>query len=101
VSGVDSTPSLRPARGSSAAAQWRERDILDWIRGLTSERDHLRRSHQGRQLSAVETDQLRQVESTLDRSWDLVRQRRARRNAGKSWDDLSQEVSDLVTAYRR
>ena len=79
---------------------WREQEILDWMRGLTHEKDRLRRSHQGRPQSTVDAKRLQEIESTLDQCWDLVRQRRARRAAGQSWDDLSQRVADLVRAHR-
>jgi hypothetical protein len=80
---------------TGAAARWRESDILDWIHRLTTEKDQLRRSHQGRPLSSDETTHLKEVESTLDESWDLVRRRRARRAAGAGWDDLSDRVAEL------
>jgi hypothetical protein len=94
----------RPARISpkaAAAAGWRERDILDWLRELTIEKDRLRRSHQGRPLAAADTARLREIESTLDQVWDLVRQRRARRSTGRDWDDLTQRVAELARSHGR
>lgn len=81
---------------SPGSGDWREQDILDLIRRLTSEKDSLRRSHHGRPLSAADSARLQQFESALDKSWDLVRQRRARRAAGQDWDDLSQRVGELL-----
>jgi len=78
---------------------WRETDILDWIRCLTDDRDSLRRSHHGRPMSSADSTRLQQFESSLDRSWDLVRQRRARRAAGQGWDDLSQRMTELVESH--
>lgn len=75
---------------------WRETEILDLIRRLTSEKDSLRRSHRGRPLSATDSTRLQQFDSALDKSWELVRQRRARRAAGQGWDDLSQRVGELL-----
>lgn len=80
---------------------WRERELLDWIGRLTDEKDILRRSHQGRPMSAADMTRLRQFESSLDESWDLVRQRRARRAAGQGWDDLSQRVAELLGSHDR
>jgi hypothetical protein len=89
-----------PPRGrkgrSRRSGAWRESDILDWIRRLTAEKDRLRRSHEGRPMSTADTTRLQQCESALDRSWDLVRQRRARRAAGQGWDDLAQRVDELL-----
>ena len=94
-----------PPRGrngrSLGSEGWRESDILDWIRRLTAEKDSLRRSHQGRPMSSADLTRLHQCESALDKSWDLVRQRRARRAAGQGWDDLSQRVDELLDSHDR
>lgn len=74
----------------------RESEILDCIRHLTAEKDSLRRGHEGRPMSSAHATRLKQVDSALDKSWDLVRQRRARRAAGQAWDDLSPRVAELV-----
>src|SRR5581483_10098565 len=84
--------SVSAAKSAAGVLAWREQEILEWMRGLTHEKDRLRRSHQGRPQSAVDAKRLQEIASSLDRSWDLVRQRRARRAAGQSWDDLSQRV---------
>lgn len=98
-----STTSPIPSRGrkgrSRRSGGWRESDILDWIRRLTVEKDGLRRSHQGRPMSTADTTRLHKCESALDRSWDLIRQRRARRAAGQGWDDLSQQMDDLLDSH--
>ena len=91
-----------PRNGRSLGSEgWRETEILDWIRRLTDEKNRLRRSHQGRPMSAADATRLREFESALDKSWDLVRQRRARRAVGQGWDDLSQRVADLVESHHR
>jgi len=83
------------------APQMNEGQILAWIAQLTEEKDTLRAGHQGRPLSTDATQRLRDVEMALDLSWDLVRQRRARRAAGQDWADLSARVTELVKTYRR
>ncbi|HVA43194.1 MAG TPA: DUF2630 family protein [Acidimicrobiales bacterium] len=84
-----------------AAPQMNEGQILAWIGQLTEEKDSLRAGHRGRPLSTVATQRLRDVEMALDLSWDLVRQRRARRAAGQDWSDLSARASELLKTYRR
>jgi hypothetical protein len=44
---------------------------------------------------------LRDVEVELDRCWDLLRQRRARREAGLNPDDASARDADTVEHYRQ
>ena len=87
------------ADGSSlsiTAAAWRERETLAFIRVLTDEKNRLRRNHPDRPMSQRDTHRMSEIESDLDRSWDLVRQRRARRASGQVWDDLTERVADLV-----
>ena len=81
---------------STKSGLWPERNILLFIRGLTDERDRLRRNHPGRLMSAGDIQRLSEIESALDQSWDLVRQRRARRATGQNWDDLTERVANLV-----
>lgn len=78
-----------------------EEQILRWIGQLTEEKDELRAGHQGRPLSADATARLKDVETALDQSWDLVRQRRARRAAGQDWADLTLRATELLKTYRR
>ena len=85
-----------PSLGSEGG---RETDILDCISRLTAEKDSLRRSHQGRPMSSADRTRLQEFDSALDKSWDLVRQRRARRAAGQGWNDLSPQVAELVKSH--
>ena len=92
-------PSRERTRRSPGSEDCRESDILDLIRRLTAEKDSLRRSHRGRPMSEADKARLQKFESALDRSWELVRQRRARRAAGQGWDDLSQLVAELLESH--
>lgn len=92
----DTSPGAVPSSALSKSVLWPEREILAFIRGLTDEKDRLRRNHPGRLMSPTDTSRLSEIESTLDQSWDLVRQRRARRASGQNWDDLTEQVANLV-----
>ena len=65
------------------AAEDTERDTLGRIQFLVDEehrlREHLQQQHGD---SAGDHERLRSVEVELDRCWDLLRQRRALRDAG-------------------
>jgi hypothetical protein len=65
-------------------------DELDQIRKLVEEEHRLRSSGE-----PIDTSQLRRLEETLDQCWDLLRQRRARREYGQD-DDLA-EARDVNT----
>ena len=68
-----------------------DKTILDHITELVHEEQRLR----GEGMKAVEPARIRDLEQQLDQCWDLLRQRRARREFG---DDPEQaEVRDPVT----
>jgi DNA-binding transcriptional regulator PaaX len=54
-----------------------DEDLLQQIRGLLDEEQAMRTAHE------VDQDRLDQLEATLDQCWDLLRQRRARREFGQ------------------
>jgi hypothetical protein len=51
--------------------------------------------------TATDTDRfrLRQIKEELDQSWDLLRQRRARRSAGLDPDEATPRNVDVVEHY--
>lgn len=59
-------------------------EILSQIKDLVAEEHHLReRLGRGELEAGEEHARLRTLEESLDRCWDLLRQRRARRAAGE------------------
>lgn len=50
-------------------------------------------------LSEAQHDRLAAIEVELDRCWDLLRQRRAERRAGRSADDASPRPAETVETY--
>jgi predicted transcriptional regulator len=68
---------------------------------LVAEEHRLERSHVGRALSDTERRRLEDVSVQLDRYWDLLRQRDARRRAGLSPDDAQERSADVVEGYRQ
>jgi hypothetical protein len=71
-------------------------DIHDRIKSLMDE-EHALRS------GAAPTDQERLdgVEEMLDQCWDLLRQRRARREFGEDPDQASARDTDTVEGYKQ
>jgi uncharacterized protein DUF2630 len=66
------------------------------------EREHELRGHsEGRGLSDEEHEELRQLEVRLDQLWDLLRRRRAAREAGADPAREQLRDADTVEHYRQ
>ena len=76
-------------------------DIAHRITALTDEEHALERSHEGQALSEDELARMRAIEVALDQCWDLLRQRRARRNAGQDPDAARPRAEDVVEGYQQ
>lgn len=78
-----------------------DHEIIARIGSLAEEEQHLEERHVGEGLSDEETARLKALEVTLDRMWDLLRQRRALRSAGKSPDEATLRTEGTVEGYRQ
>lgn len=76
-----------------------DRDVLAQIGALVDEEHRLERRHAGEGLDPRETEQLRRLEVDLDRCWDLLRQRRARRAAGLDPEGAGVRPESTVEGY--
>jgi Protein of unknown function (DUF2630) len=76
-----------------------DQEIVAEINRLSEEEHLLEETHVGEGLSSDETERLRAIEVALDRCWDLLRQRRARRNAGQDPDDAAPRSESVVERY--
>ncbi len=76
-------------------------DIVRRINTLAEEEHGLERAHEGDELSLQERERLHDIEVALDQCWDLLRQRRARRNAGQDPDDVEVRPENVVEGYRQ
>jgi Rad3-related DNA helicase len=76
-----------------------ERSILSHIDELVAEEHELRSRHQSGGLSDDERQRMTQLEVELDRTWDLLRQRRARSEYGANPDDAKERPADEVETY--
>lgn len=77
--------------------------ILSRIESLVAEEHSLTGREQGdatkEQELAADRERLEQVSVELDRCWDLLRQRRARRDAGQNPDEAEVRDVDTVEKY--
>ena len=79
-----------------------DKEILTRISGLIETEHELRSQLAAGQLtSEQEREQLRSAEEALDQCWDLLRQRRARREFGESPDDAEVRPITEVEGYQQ
>ncbi len=77
-----------------------EHQILDQISTLVDEEHRLRaRLQRGEVSTDQEREQLSALEGALDQCWDLLRQRRARREFGQGADDVEVRSVQQVENY--
>lgn len=79
-----------------------DKEILTRISGLIEAEHELRAQlASGKLTTEQEREQLRSAEEALDQCWDLLRQRRARREFGESPDDAEARPIAEVEGYQQ
>ncbi len=79
-----------------------DKEILGQIDELIETEHRLRAKLAGGSLSgAAEREQLRAAEEALDQCWDLLRQRRARREFGENPDEAIVRPAPEVEGYQQ
>lgn len=68
---------------------------------LVAEEHRLERSHIGQPLSEAEQQRMTELGVQLDRYWDLLRQRDARRRAGLDPDGAQERPAGVVEGYQQ
>lgn len=77
-------------------------DIFGRINALSDEEEHLwRHAGDGHGLSADEHDRLEAIKVELDRAYDLLHQRAARRAAGLDPRDAAPRPAETVESYEQ
>jgi hypothetical protein len=77
-------------------------EILQRIHELVDAEHRLRAEVSAGELDrSEEAAQIRRLEETLDQCWDLLRQRRARREFGADADDAAVRPTDTVEGYQQ
>jgi Protein of unknown function (DUF2630) len=75
-------------------------EVIRRIGALVDEEHHLE-SEAGGPPKPATADRLREIEVALDQCWDLLRQRRARREMGQDPDDAAVRPPDVVERYQQ
>jgi len=77
-----------------------DKSLLSRIDELVSEEHELRTKHTGGQITDTdEHARLQALEVELDQCWDLLRQRRAKREYGDNPDAAAARSADTVEGY--
>ncbi len=76
-------------------------EIITRIGNLADEERRLEEMHVGDGISPEEQARLRTIEVTLDQLWDLLRQRRALRSAGRDPEEAETRPEGTVEGYRQ
>ena len=76
-------------------------EIVHRISELADEEHQLERSHTGEGLTDEQKDRLRSVAVALDQCWDLLRQRRSRREVGQNPDEATVRAEGVVEGYQQ
>ncbi len=76
-------------------------EIVNQIDQLVAEEHHLEREHSANGLGDEDRERLRAVEVQLDQCWDLLRQRRARRDAGQDPAGAEVRAPGVVEHYQQ
>ena len=76
-----------------------DEEIIGRIGHLADEEKRLEETHVGEGLSDDDQERLREIGVSLDRMWDLLRQRRALRSAGRDPDEAASRPEGTVEGY--
>jgi hypothetical protein len=76
-----------------------DEELVAQISALAEEEQRLEEAHVGEGISEDEHKRLRTIEVTLDQLWDTLRQRRAKRAAGRDPDEAETRPAATVEGY--
>ena len=75
--------------------------ILHNIDGLVKEEHTLMTQAENGELTEEQHARLKEIEVSLDQCWDLLRQRRAKREFGMNPDEVKERPVDIVEHYQQ
>ena len=76
-------------------------EVIRRIGALVDEEHELERTQASSGPDDDSAQRLRDIEVALDQSWDLLRQRRARRDMGENPDDADVRPPEVVERYQQ
>lgn len=78
-----------------------DKDVLAHIEQLVDEEHELMRRAEAGQAAPSDHERMRELQVSLDRTWDLLRQRRAMRDRGEDPDDAMVRSPKTVEGYEQ
>ena len=78
-----------------------DKEIMRHIQELVDEEHKLLKMEEEGKLEGDQHDRVRALEVHLDQYWDLLRQRRARRNAGLNPDQATVRDEQIVEHFQQ
>jgi hypothetical protein len=78
-----------------------DHDLIERISRLVDEEHDLETHTTSGRVSEADQERLRHLEVQLDQCWDLLRQRRGRRDAGEDPDRASSRPASTVEGYEQ
>jgi hypothetical protein len=79
----------------------KDAEIIEEIDRLVAEEHQLERDHAADGLGDADRARLNELETRLDQCWDLLRQRRARREAGQDPAQAHLRSTGVVEGYQQ
>ena len=76
-------------------------EVIRHIGALVDEEHELERRQAASGPDEAAEDRLREIEVALDQCWDLLRQRRARRDMGENPDEATVRPPEVVERYQQ
>ncbi len=76
-------------------------ELLQHINTLVTEEHQLLEARSQGQLAEDKHERIRQLEIALDQCWDLLRQRRARKEFGLNPDEAKEREANTVEHYQQ
>ena len=76
-----------------------DQDILHQVTTLVNEEHELLRKKESGELQGDQHERMKELEVKLDQCWDLLRQRRARRQTGQNPDEAKVRNEKTVEHY--
>lgn len=78
-----------------------DQEIMQHIQALVDEEHKLLQLEEEGKIQGDQRERAKKIEVSLDQCWDLLRQRRARRNAGLNPDDAHERDANIVENYKQ
>ena len=78
-----------------------DKEILAHVERLVKEEHALMQRHEAGTIERGDRERMRELQISLDRAWDLLRQRRGMRDRGEDPNDAHERPAGVVEDYKQ